>query len=251
MNYYRFLLWYYYFSALSIEITSLILSFVGILMTITGLYYIPFFIDSNIYKIFFCSNIPYFLIIIIFHVIYYFLRRLELMNDQCNLCGYGFSIVEIYVNIFGIITSIINDVMILYNISYYEELSLKKKSGKYQKLKLYQKLCPKIILPLILVLWINLLFLSIANNVLIYLKINGSCYNYQLSMSLEKSYREAVEPSQPKKPKKPHKTNPRKDDKDNNKGNLKNSTNISMLTEDNNKDIKKELKNYEEEKNKN
>ena len=127
INYYRFLLCYYYFSAVFIQITSFFLSIIGIILTKIGVHKIPFYIDVNIYEILFNINIPYFFFIIIFNIIFYFFRCANLMNSELNLWGFGLSIIEIYVSIFGIVTNLINDSMIFYNTYYYQKSNMLKK----------------------------------------------------------------------------------------------------------------------------
>jgi hypothetical protein len=107
------------------------------------------------------------------------------MNNELNLWGYGLSIIEIYISIFGIITNIINDSMIFYNINDYQKSSMLKKTKK-STLTDGQLLYTKIILIIIFVIWINILFLAISDNVLINLKIDGSYNNYYKSMKIEK-----------------------------------------------------------------
>ena len=259
-NYFRLLLCYYYISASSIHIITWILSAFGILLTIIGLYYIPFYIDSNIYRIFFVINIPYFITIIIFNIVYYIFRRLYLMNDSLNLWGYGISIVEIYFNIFGIITNTINDIMIFYNIDYYEKSLSSKKSNKLKKMSNIQIICPKIILPIIFIIWINSLLLAITNNILIYLKINSSCYNYKLSLAIEDYYNKksiVVIPQTQTKKKKPKKNiqkiGNKNENKDNDKSQNEQETTANIVESINpfmneNKD-NKNLPKYEEKKN--
>ena len=78
-NFSIFLLCYSRFSPLAIEITCVILSIIGGLITYFGKDKIPFYIDVNIYKIFYLINIIYFIIIFIFNIIFIIFRFLDLI----------------------------------------------------------------------------------------------------------------------------------------------------------------------------
>ena len=182
------------------------------------------------------------------------------MNDSLNLWGYGISIVEIYFNIFGIITNTINDIMIFYNIDYYEKSLSSKKSNKLKKMSSIQIISPKIILPIIFIIWINSLLLAITNNILIYLKINSSCYNYKLSLAIEDYYYKrnvVVIPQTQTKKNKPKKNIQKNENKikkkDNDKSQNEQETTVNLQESTNpfvndNKD-NKNLTKYEEKKN--
>lgn len=183
-----FLLCYVRFSPPILEITNLFLSiFVG-LFTIIGHPKIPFYIDSKIYKIIFFFNVPYLIIIMILNIIFLVFRSYHLMNDSLNIWGYGLSVLEIYVALFGIITNMINDSIIVSNINYYQDISLKKKTKKYRLITAEELLYTKIILPFILFLWINIIFVSLTDNLLINMKISASYYTYELAMEDERNF---------------------------------------------------------------
>jgi len=181
---------YIRFNPLALEITNLFLSIIGGGFTFFGSSKIPFYIDSNIYKIIFYFNIPYFIIIILLNIIFLFFRFLNLMNNVLNLWGYGLSIFEIYTALFGIVTNLINDSIIISNIRYYQELSLKRKSPKYPLIPPEQLLYTKIVLPLLLFLWINMILIALNDNLLINIKISGSYHTYELALENEKIYSE-------------------------------------------------------------
>lgn len=170
------------FSPTALEITSLILCIIGGIATYFGLLGIPFHIDSNIYKIFFFINIPYFIIMIILNVLFLAFRYKDLIKNELYLWGYGLSILEIYVALFGVITSLINDSIIISNMRFYEELSLRKNSSKFPKIKPTEWLYTKIVLPIILFIWFNMLLMSLSDNLLINLKISGSYNTYERAL---------------------------------------------------------------------
>lgn len=182
------LLCYTRISPLIIEIILFILSIIGSIVTYYGLSRIPFHIDSKIYRIVFFINIPYFILIIILNLIFLIFRYYNLMVNELNLWGYGLSIVEVYITLFGIITNLINDSLILSNMKYYEEITLKQNSSKYPLITSKEWLYTKIVLPIILFFWLNMLLMSLADNLLINLRINGSYYSYELALKLERNY---------------------------------------------------------------
>lgn len=181
---------YIRFHPLALEITNLSLSIIGGIFTFFGASNIPFYIDSNIYKIIFYFNIPYFVIIILLNIIFLFFRYFNLMNNDLNLWGYGLSIFEIYTALFGIVTNLINDSLIISNIRYYQEISLKRKSPKYPLITPEQLLYTKIVLPVLLFLWINMILIALNDNLLINIKISGSYHTYELALKSEKNYSE-------------------------------------------------------------
>ena len=183
-----FLLCFTRLSPKYLEIISLIISTIGGILTFFGLSGIPFYVDSNIYKILFFINIPFFQIIIILNIIFLFFRYYDLINNKLNLWSYVLSIVEIYICLFGIVFCIINDCLIINNMKYYHEETKRKKSPKYPKITLKQWLYTEIILPIILFIWINLILIAISDNLLIYLKISGSYHKYELALEEEDNF---------------------------------------------------------------
>lgn len=249
-NFFRLLLCYNYFPALAIQISSFILSILGIFLIKLGLLKIPFYVDAYIYKFFFHVNIPYFLLIFLFNLTFLIFRCTHLMNNDLNLWGFGLSIIEVYVAIFGIITNLINESMIIYNIKDYKKLAMEKKSNKV--IKNDQLIYTKIILPGIIIIWLNILLLSISDLILINLKIDGSYNNYRLSMEIEKQIvNEEINKNQKRGKKKKKEKNP-KDKKPNynNKSNT-NAIQESVIQLNDNNSIVVENNGENEEKNKN
>ena len=181
------LLCYTRFSPLALEITCLILSIIGGIITFLGQNKIPFYIDSKIYKIVFFINIPYFIIMIILNVIFIIFRYYDLINNELNLWGYGLSVFEIYLSIFGIITNLINDALIISILRDYEYASMKNPS-KYHMIQPIEWLYTKIVLPAILIIWFNMLLIALTDNFLIYLKIKASYHSYELAIEDEQHF---------------------------------------------------------------
>lgn len=187
-EFYNLLLCYNYFSGYAIQIANFIFSIIGSAFILYGNTRIPFYIDISIYKFFFSINIPYFIFIVIFNIIFLIFRWTDLMNNGANLWAFGLSIIQIYIAIFGIITNLINDTMIFYNISNYQKLSIQKKSPKYPLLTKGEIYNTKIILPIIFIIWINILYLCISDSILINLRINGSYSKYCLALKKEELF---------------------------------------------------------------
>ena len=183
-----FLLCYKRFTPFMLELSSSIISLIGGIITYFGLLGIPFRIDSQIYKILFFINIPYFILIIILNILFMAFRRFDLIKNELYSWSYGLSIVEIYVTLFGIITNMLNDAMVLSNMGFYQTLSLRKKSDKYPMITPKEWLYTKIIFPIILFIWFNMLLMNLSDNLLINLKINDSYHMYELALKEEKEY---------------------------------------------------------------
>ena len=245
---YDLLLFYKFFSARIIQLTSFFISIFGCLLIKYGLSIIPFFIDAHIYEFFFFVNIPYFIFIILLNIVFFTFRCLRLMNDELNLWGFGLVIIEVYISIFGLITNILNDIMIFYNISFYQTKS-NKNPKKFPILVKKQLNSTKIILPIILFIWINILYLSITDCILINFKINCSYYTYKLVLNEENKIsnenKTKIEPKK-KKPKKP-KSNQAPNDKKNKKQNNDLKDSVFKLNDDNN--LNEDLTKKEEVKN--
>ena len=187
-EFYNLLLCYNYFNGYAIQIANFIFSIIGSAFILYGNTRIPFYIDISIYKFFFSINIPYFIFIVIFNIIFLIFRWTDLMNNGANLWAFGLSIIQIYIAIFGIITNLINDSMIFYNMSNYQKLSIQKNSPKYPLLTKGEIYNTKIILPVIFIIWINILYLCISDSILINLRINGSYSKYCLAIKKEELF---------------------------------------------------------------
>ena len=183
-----FLLCYSRFPPLIIEIILVSLSILGSIITYFGLSGIPFHIDSKIYKIIFLINIPYFILMIILNIIFIIFRYHDLMVNELYLWGYGLSIVEVYITVFGLTTNLINDALIISNMDYYQEICLIQNSSKYPMITSKEWLYTKIILPIILFFWANMFIMSITDNWLINLRIKDSYNNYKLALNEEIKY---------------------------------------------------------------
>ena len=77
----------------------------------------------------------------------------NIINSTFNLLGYGLSIIQIYINIFGILTNIPNGYMIIHYINLYHQKILAKRYVKYN-LSDKQILYSKIICITMVCIWI-------------------------------------------------------------------------------------------------
>ena len=229
---YKCLLCYNYFSPLMIQLTSFFSSIIGCILTKYGISVIPFHIDDVIYRYFFFINIPYFIIIILFNLTFFIFRCANLMNNELNLWGFGLSIIEIYISIFGILTNLINDIMVFYNISNFKKLSSDKKQKKFPIVTEDQIMMTKIIFLFIFLIWINILFLSISDSILINFKSYGSYYSYNLAIKTEKIYEDTHQKKKKKKKKKQKREIGKKNN--NKEDNIKHTNNKKNETEMNN-----------------
>ena len=124
---------------------------------------------------------------IILNATFIIFRHYDLINNELNVWGYGLSFFEIYLSIFGIFTNLINDALIISILRDYENIVIKNPS-KYHIIKPIEWLYTKIVLPVILLIWLNMLLLSLTDNFLIYLKINDSYRNYLLALEDEEKF---------------------------------------------------------------
>lgn len=184
------LLCYKRFSPFAIEITSIIISFIGVILTYCGLLIIPFRVDSNIYKICFILNIPYFILMIILNFSFIIFRHLGLIYNNLYLLCFTLSITEIYISLFGLITNLIDNSLMISNMKFYQKLYSGKKSKKYLKITPGEWVCSLIVFFIIFFFWINLILLNLTENLLINLKVSGSYHLYQLAMKAEKKFYE-------------------------------------------------------------
>ena len=235
------------FPALALEITCVILSIIGGIITYFGQKEIPFYIDANIYKIVYLINIPYFISIILFNIIFFIFRYYDLMNNRLHLLGYSLSIIEIYVALFGIITNLINDTLIITNMGFYQESALKKKSSKYHLITKKEWLYTKIILCVIIFIWANMLLITLTDYLLIDRKIKGSFHKYSLAIKNEndfiKSQNSEDDDDDEVKNKKKKNLKNRKNKNKNNKVNNNTNNNININVKIDNNNIKPKRKN--------
>ena len=143
------LLCYKRFPPRAIEITSIVLSLIGAVLTYCGLLIIPFRIHSNIYKICFILNILYFILIIILNFLFMIFRHYDLIYNNLYILCFALSIFEIYISLFGLITNLLDDSLIINNMQFYQKLSSKKKSKKYPMITLEEWVYTEIIFSII------------------------------------------------------------------------------------------------------
>ena len=166
-------------SALVIEILLLICTILGILMTFYGLSNIPFDVGKKGFQIFFEFNIIFISLALLIILIFILLRIINLINSKFNKICYYLSIGLISLSVLGFTINIINDTLILINLYYYNQKS-KRKNLKQLTKKQWQDTI--IVFVVIFLVYFALIFLSLSDNLRVYLKIDDSYIQYQLAI---------------------------------------------------------------------
>ena len=166
-------------SALVIEILLLICTILGILMTFYGLSNIPFDVGKKGFQIFFEFNIIFISLALLIILIFILLRIINLINSKFNKICYYLSIGLISLSVLGFTINIINDTLILINLYYYNQKS-KRKNLKQLTTKQWQDTI--IVFVVIFLVYFALIFLSLSDNLRVYLKIDDSYIQYQLAI---------------------------------------------------------------------
>ena len=182
------LLCYNRFTALQIEISILISSIIGIICTFLGLIYIPFEIDSKIYKILFISNFPLSFIIIIISLILIIFRLKYMINNTYNIYFYGISFGLIIICMTQLILNLVNNSLIINNMYYNDYFAKFKKYKNIKKLTKSQGIKSIIIIIILLINFFSLILLSLSDNLRINLQIDGSYNDYLKAVKLEEEY---------------------------------------------------------------
>ena len=155
-----------------IEISSSILSIIGVVIIYYGLSGIPFHSLNKIYKIIFIMNIPFFIALLLINILFIFFRYFDKINNEFNLLSYYISMLEMIISTINLFINLIYDSFVLKEIV---NISFTNKEWLFTKAVLS-------IIPIIL---INLLLMNVADNLLISLKINGSYRQYELAIEAE------------------------------------------------------------------
>ena len=165
-----FVLCYTRFSPLAIEITCIIISITGEIITQFGLKKIAF-IEDDIDKILYVPNVVFFIFILIFNIIIIFLRYLDLINSELNLLGYTLSLIEIIISFCGILMNLLDVLVFIIHIDEYPKF-----------LNTVTISCS------IIVIWYNIFLMAITDNWIINMKIKGSYHNYEMALEDEKKF---------------------------------------------------------------
>ena len=163
-------------SALVIEILLLICTILGILMTFYGLSNIPFDIGKKGFQIFFEFNIIFISLALLIILIFILLRIINLINSKFNKICYYLSIGLISLSVLGFTINLINDTFILINLYYYSQKS-KRKNLKQLTIKQWQDTI--LVFAVLFLIYFALIFLSLSDNLRVYLKIDDSYIRYQ------------------------------------------------------------------------
>ena len=163
-------------SALVIEILLLICTILGILMTFYGLSSIPFDIGKKGFQIFFEFNIIFISLALLIILIFILLRIINLINSKFNKICYYLSIGLISLSVLGFTINLINDTFILINLYYYSQKS-KRKNLKQLTIKQWKDTI--LVFAVLFLIYFALIFLSLSDNLRVYLKIDDSYIRYQ------------------------------------------------------------------------
>jgi hypothetical protein len=163
-------------SALVIEILLLICTILGILMTFYGLSNIPFDIGKKGFQIFFEFNIIFISLALLIILIFILLRIINLINSKFNKICYYLSIGLISLSVLGFTINLINDTFILINLYYYSQKS-KRKNLKQLTIKQWKDTI--LVFAVLFLIYFALIFLSLSDNLRVYLKIDDSYIRYQ------------------------------------------------------------------------
>ena len=176
------LLCYKRFPPILLEIACLISSIIGITFTCFCSKRIPFYADSKIDKILFLSNIPLLIIIFILNILFIVLRRYDLINNELYFWGYGLSSMNIYISIIGIFINLI------YEFSFLMIIVTENKNYPLINQKQWRYIISFI--TTIIFIWVNIMLMSITENLLINIKINASYHSYELAIENENKIRQ-------------------------------------------------------------
>jgi len=170
------------FTALTLELIMGFFTIFGIILSFYGVNYIPFYIDKNVFKHFFTTNIPFLIIILLILCIFILFRKLRLINNKLNTCCYYLSIILITISLLGFLLNLIVDIFILNNVYFYDR---KAKRNKTTQLTDKEWKDTIMVLSFIFFIYLALIFLSLSDNLRINLKIDDSYYKYQLAIEEE------------------------------------------------------------------
>ena len=176
------------FNALQIDISIIISSIIGIIVTFLGLLFIPFEIDLKIYKIIFIFNIPLSFIIIFISLIFRIFRLKYIMNNRYNIFSYYLSLVLILLCMIELISNLVNDSLIINNMYYNDYFAKFKKYTKIKKLNKSQWINSIIIILFLIINFFSLILLALSENLRINLQIDGSYHDYLKSIKAEEEY---------------------------------------------------------------
>ena len=166
-------------SALVIEILLLVCALLGILFTFYGLSTIPFDIGKKGFQIFFEFNILFISLELLIILLFILLRILDLINSKFNKICYYLSLGLISISVLGFTVNIINNTFILINLYFYNQKS-KRKNLKQITIKQWQDTI--LVFVVIFLVYFALIFLSLSDNLRVYLKIDDSYIRYQLAI---------------------------------------------------------------------
>ena len=175
------LLCYVKFSPIIIENLLLILSIVGEILIYYGLSQMFFHEKTKIIKMLWGFNFIFFSFIILSNFLLIIFRCFHQIYNKLFSWSYALSVVEIIISFISIFIDLIIIVFIVYLIytpSKYKYLILTNKEFFFAK----------IFLTALLFIWINILLMTLTDNLLIEIKISDSYSNYSKAIDDENNY---------------------------------------------------------------
>ena len=170
-----FLLCFNDLSAITIEITSIFVSFIGIITTIISINIIEWDIFNSLYKKIFIYGTGIFVLIILITISMVILRIKLVLYSKYNTLGNILSIIVVISSMLGFVIHILSTIFLFDTI-----ISIKS------QLQISQWLNPMIIFGFVSFIWILLIMTALSDNLRIGYRITGSYNNYLKAISVER-----------------------------------------------------------------
>ena len=170
-----FLLCFNDLSAITIEIISIFVSFIGIITTIISINIIEWDIFNSLYKKIFIYGTGIFVLIILITISMVILRIKLVLYSKYNTLGNILSIIVVISSMLGFVIHILSTIFLFDTI-----ISIKS------QLQISQWLNPMIIFGFVSFIWILLIMTALSDNLRIGYRITGSYNNYLKAISVER-----------------------------------------------------------------
>ena len=170
-----FLLCFNDLSAITIEITSIFVSFIGIITTLISINIIEWDIFNSLYKKIFIYGTGIFVLIILITISMVILRIKLVLYSKYNTLGNILSIIVVISSMLGFVIHILSTIFLFDTI-----ISIKS------QLQISQWLNPMIIFGFVSFIWILLIMTALSDNLRIGYRITGSYNNYLKAISVER-----------------------------------------------------------------
>ena len=175
------LLCYVKFPPIIIEILLTIISIIGEILIYCGLSQMFFHERTKIIKVLWGSNNVLFSVIILINFLLIIFRCFHQVYNKLFSLSYSLSVVEIIISFIGIFIDLIIIIFIVYLIytpSKYKYLIITNKEFFFAKISLTS----------LIFIWINILLMTLTDNLLIEIKISDSYSNYSKAIDDENNF---------------------------------------------------------------